>query len=65
MYNILLRPKNKKQFKAIKALVKAFEIDFQEEEIYSPEFIAKMKEGDEDIKNGRTTKIKPADIWNL
>ena len=31
----------------------------------SPEFAAKMKRGEEDIKAGRTTKIEPADIWNV
>lgn len=32
---------------------------------YNPEFVAKMKRSEEDIKAGRTTKIEPADIWNL
>jgi len=32
---------------------------------YNPEFAAKMKRGEEDIKAGRTTKIEPAAIWNL
>jgi hypothetical protein len=32
---------------------------------YSPVFIDKMKQSEEDIKAGRTTKIEPADIWNL
>jgi len=35
------------------------------EKPYNPEFVAKMKRGEEDIKAGRTTKIEPADKWNL
>ena len=30
---------------------------------YDPEFVAKIKQGDEDIKAGRTTKITLDDIW--
>jgi hypothetical protein len=40
------------------------EVDEPTEVVYSPEFIAKMKRADDDIKAGRTTKIEPADIWN-
>jgi PHD/YefM family antitoxin component YafN of YafNO toxin-antitoxin module len=32
---------------------------------YNPELIAKIRQSEEDIKAGRTTKIEPADIWNL
>jgi hypothetical protein len=32
---------------------------------YSAEFVSKMKEAQEDVKAGRTTKIEPADIWKL
>jgi hypothetical protein len=32
---------------------------------YNPEFAAKMKRGEEDIKAGGTIKIEPADIWDL
>ncbi len=30
---------------------------------YDPEFVAKIKQGDEDIEAGRTTKITLDDIW--
>ena len=54
---------------ALKAILKALKIDFKIakniEKPYNPEFIAKMKQGEADVKAGKTTKIEPADIWNL
>ena len=49
----------------MKALKVDFETEKDTERTYSPEFIAKIKQSEEDIKAGRTTKIEPADIWNL
>ena len=30
---------------------------------YNPEFVAKIQKSQEDIKVGRSTKIKTADLW--
>jgi len=69
METIIANPKNKEQVTALKAFMKALKMDFKieknKEKLYTPEFIAKMKRGEEDIKAGRTTKIEPADIWSL
>lgn len=35
----------------------------KEENFYSPEFVAKIKKAEEDIKNGKTTTLDPNDIW--
>ncbi len=41
-------------------------IRFQKEEKpYNKVFVTKMAQAEEDVKAGRTTKIEPADIWNL
>ena len=64
METLIVHPKNKEQLMALKAIMKALKVDFSIEKLYDPEFIAKMKRGEEDIKAGRTTKINPADIWN-
>jgi len=65
----LLQPKNKEQLAALKAIMKALKVEFKAEKNtrtpYSPEFAAKMKQAEEDVKAGRTTKIEPADVWNL
>jgi hypothetical protein len=69
METIIVHPKNKEQLTALKAIMKALKVDFttekSTEDYYSPGFNAKMKRGEEDINAGRTTKIEPADIWNL
>jgi len=65
METLIVQPKNKEQLNALKAIMKALKVDFSIEKSYNPEFAAKIKLGEEDIKAGRTTKIEPADIWNL
>jgi hypothetical protein len=69
METLIVQPKNKEQLTALKAIMKILDVDFKteknKERSYNPEFVAKMKRGEEDIEAGRTTKIEPADIWNL
>lgn len=69
METLIVHPKNKEQLTALKAVMKALKVDFTSEKStenpYNSEFNAKIKQGEEDIKAGRTTKIEPADIWNL
>jgi DNA-directed RNA polymerase beta' subunit len=35
----------------------------EEPEIYSAEFIEKVKKAEENIKKGKTTRLNPDDIW--
>ena len=35
----------------------------EEQSIYSSEFIEKVKKAEENIKNGKTTRLNPDDIW--
>ncbi|BDU23473.1 DUF2683 family protein [Flavobacterium sp. GSB-24] len=35
----------------------------EEESIYSAEFIEKVKKAEENIKQGKTTRLNPDDIW--
>jgi hypothetical protein len=69
METLIVHPKSKEQLTALKAIMKALKVDFKTEKAtkdeYSPEFGKKMKSSEDDIKAGRTTKIEPADIWNL
>jgi hypothetical protein len=65
MQTLIIHSEDKK-IKAIKAFLKAFEVSFEEKKAdisYSPEFVAKIKRGDEDVLNGNTTKITLDDIW--
>jgi hypothetical protein len=69
METLIVQPKSKEQLTALKAIMKALKVDFitgkSEESPYSAEFAAKMGKSEDDVKSGRTTKIEPADIWNL
>jgi hypothetical protein len=66
METLIVQPKSKEQLTALKAIIKALKVDFKtQKDTYGPEFVAKMKKAEGDIKAGRTTKIEPADIWNL
>ena len=69
METLIVQPKSKEQLTALKAIMKALKVDFttgkSEDGPYNAEFVAKMKKSEEDVKAGRTTKIEPADIWNL
>ncbi len=35
----------------------------KDKEVYSDEFVKKIKSAEEDIKKGNTTKLNPNDIW--
>ncbi|NDP28443.1 MAG: hypothetical protein GZ087_13620 [Flavobacterium sp.] len=35
----------------------------KKENFYSPEFVAKIKKAEENIKKGETTTLNPNDIW--
>lgn len=69
METLIVQPKSKEQLTALKAIMKALKVDFKTEisteDPYKKEFVDKMKRSEDDIKAGRITKIKPADIWNL
>ena len=69
METLVVQPKNKEQLVALKAIMKALKVDFSTDKStkspHSPEFAAKIKKSEEDIKAGRTTNIEPADIRNL
>jgi hypothetical protein len=69
MDTLIVQPKSKEQLAALKAVMKALKIDFKteksEDKSYNADFVAKMAIAEEDVRTGRTTKIEPADIWNL
>ena len=69
METLIVQPKNKEQLAALKAIMKVLKVDFKTEKStkspYNAEFIAKMKQSEEDVTAGRTTKIEPIAISNL
>lgn len=64
--DILIKNVQEKHLPLINELAKT--LDFEliepvEESGYNADFVAKIKQGDEDIAAGRTTKITLDDIW--
>lgn len=61
---ITINPKNKKELRKVKTILKAIEVDFQEnEDEYDREFVKKIQKSREEIKNGEIVKIDIDDLW--
>ena len=64
METLIVQPKTKEQLTALKAFIKAMKIDFKSEKgPYNPEFVEKILQGRENIKNGKGVKIDTEDLW--
>jgi hypothetical protein len=64
METLIVHPKNEEQSTALKAVMKVLKIDFETEESpYNPEFVAKIKRGQEQVKAGKGVKIAMEDLW--
>ena len=56
------------QIEAIKAFMKALKIKFEltkDQSPYNPEFVEKIKQGDEDLKNGKGRTVSLEELDNL
>ena len=63
METLIVHPGNKEQLAAIKAFMKALKISFEEgKSPYDPEFVMKIKESRQQVKNGETRTINIADL---
>ncbi|WP_342087928.1 DUF2683 family protein [Dyadobacter sp. OTU695] len=66
METFIVQPKNQGERDALEAFFKELNILFKTEEresLYDPEFVAKIKRGEQDAAAGRTTKVTLDDIW--
>ena len=64
METLIVHPENKEQLTAIKAVMKALKISFEEKKAeYDPEFIKMIQQGDEDIKAGKGVKVDIHNLW--
>ena len=60
---LIVHPDSKEKLTTLKAIMKALKISYREEKSpYNAEFVAKVLQGDKDIKAGRTKKITLDDI---
>lgn len=64
METLIVHPENKAQLNAVKQVLKAMKISFEKKEkAYNPEFVAKIKESDQNYKDGKFKTIKVEDLW--
>lgn len=64
METLIAHPKNKEQLAALKAVMKALKVDFETEKSpYKPEFVAKIKRSEAQMKAGKGVKIAIEDLW--
>lgn len=64
MGTLIAHPENKEKSDALKAVMKALKISFEEEQSpYDSEFVKKIKRSDEDFKAGKFKAIKTEDLW--
>ena len=59
---ITINPKNKKESEKIKAILKAIEVDFVED-TYDKDFVKKILESKQEIKEGKTVKVALEYLW--
>ena len=64
MTYLIVHPNSNDKLAAIKAVLKALDVDFDEASTpYNPDFVSKINEGEKDIKAGRTVKVSLDNLW--
>ncbi|RFZ92020.1 hypothetical protein D0C36_11270 [Mucilaginibacter conchicola] len=64
MATLIVHPENEEQSDALKAVMKALKISFEEEkDEYDPAFVEMVLKGEEEIKAGKGTKVDTDDLW--
>jgi hypothetical protein len=64
MTTLIAHPESKEKLAALKAVMKALDISFQEEKSpYNPEFVTSILQAEQDIKDGKGVKIDTKDLW--
>jgi len=68
MQTLVAHPQNEAQDKALRAVMEALKVPYDEEpdtseSPYNPEFVAKIKRGEEEAKKGNGLKINMQELW--
>lgn len=64
MAPVTIHPKNQKQWNALKIIFEAMDVPFEKEEEspYNPEFVAKIRTSEEQVKEGKVTHVEKANL---
>lgn len=68
MTTLTIETEDEEILKAVKALLKGFDVSFQEktESPYDPEFVAKIRRSEKQIGQGKTTEFESGtNLWDL
>ncbi|MEO6684468.1 MAG: DUF2683 family protein [Dyadobacter sp.] len=68
MTTLTIETEDPQIIKAVKALLKGFEVSFKEnsQSPHDPEFVEKIKKSEQQIKEGKTVKFEPGtNLWDL
>ena len=68
--HITAYPENASQVEAIKAVIKAFKIKYhintvESESVYNPDFVAMIKQGEDDLKKGKGISMTLPELEKL
>lgn len=60
----IIRPETTEQENALKAFIKALKMKFEiaRDKPYDPDFVAKINESRQQVKDGKTTRVKKEDL---
>lgn len=65
MESLIITPKNKKDLKILTDISRHLEAEVHvEESPYNPDFVAKIKEGEKQLKEGKGIKIDVENLWD-
>lgn len=64
MKTLILRSKNKKHLAILKAMATALNVDV-EESPYNPDFVARIRKSEQQIEDGKVTRITRDEIKDL
>ncbi len=67
MAPVTIRPKDQKQWNALKIILEAMNVPFEREEesLYNPAFVAKIRKSEEQIKEGKVNRVEKADLQSF
>jgi len=67
METLIVEPKSRKQLNAIKAVLKALDVTFRQgqESLYNPEFVDRIKRSEEQVKEGKVTRVTKENLQSF
>lgn len=67
METLIVEPKSRKQLNAIKAVLKALDVTFRQEQesLYNPEFVKRIRKSEQQFEEGKVTRVTKENIQSF